>query len=157
MNVPIEIRPMRPEEAEAVSALIGAATRAGSAGWYPPAVVEACAAANSPAYVLATTEKQAVYVALLGGRLAAMVSLKGNQIGNLFVLPEHMRRGLGRHLAAFAAETCRAAGHTDLVVHASFNAVGFYRACGFVEEGLGSFDLAPGLPMQYVHMRRRLG
>lgn len=150
------IRPMLPEEAGAVSRVIAAAIRAGLPTHYPPAVVEALASANSPEAVLAHAPKQTDYVCLDAGRLVAMLGLKRNEIGHLYVDPACKGRGLGRRLVAFAADSFRAAGHDHMIVLASLNARGFYARCGFREERTGQFDLAPGLPLTYVRMRAEL-
>ena len=153
----IPIRPMRAEDAAEASRVIAAAIRSGLAGCYPPATVEALVAANSPKALLAHAPKQTDYVLLLGGRVAAMIGLKKNEIGHLFVDPAHAGRGLGAELVAFAANLFRKAGYGDMVVLSSLNSVGFYARQLFAEDGRGSFAAGPGAEVAYVRMRRRLG
>jgi len=152
----IEIRPMRDEEAEQASTVIRAAVRTHLPAAYSPEVVDALATVNSGEFLLSLAPKQTNYVLADGGVVLAMMGLKNNEIGHLFVHPDHAGRGLGRRLIEFAAATFRAAGFADMFVHASRNAVGFYQRCGFTIDGEGSFDVAPGLPLQYVHLRASL-
>ena len=150
------IRPMRPAEAEHVSAIIAAAIRSGFSGHYPPDVIEATIVGNSPQAVRDHAPDQTDYVYLQDGRIAAMIGLKRSEIGHLFVDPGYAGRGIGRRLVAFAADRSRRAGHADMTVLSSRNAVGFYERCGFLAEGEGSFDVGPGLPLTYVRMRAPL-
>jgi putative acetyltransferase len=151
------IRPMLPGEAGEVSRIIVAAIRAGLPGHYAPEVVEALAAGNSPEAVAGHAPKQTDFVLVRGGRAVAMIGLKRNEIGHLFVDPACAGRGIGAALVAFAAAEFRRAGHADMVVLASLNARGFYSRCGFVEESRGSFPVGQGLSLDYVRMRSPLG
>lgn len=148
-----QIRPMREEEAERASELVRAAIRAGFTEHYSVEVVEAVAVANSANFLLGLAPRQTNYVLIDDGRIVGMTGLKKNEVGHLFVHPDHSGRGCGRRLVAFAGETFLEAGFEDMIVLASLNAVGFYEKCGFVAEGEGSFNVANDLPMHYVTLR----
>ena len=148
-----DIHPMCESQAEAASALVRAAIRAGFAGHYSAEVVEATAAANTAEFLRGLAPQQTNYVLVEDGAVVGMIGLKKNEVGHLFVHPDHHGRGHGRRLVAFAAEAFRAAGHADMVVFSSLNAEGFYAKCGFVREGEGSFDVGPDLLLAYVRMR----
>lgn len=150
-------RPMRPGEAGEVSRVIVAAIRSGFAPGYSPEVVEAAARGNSPEAVLAHAPKQVDYVLAGDAGVIAMIGLKRNEIGHLFVDPAHAGRGTGRRLVDFARAKFRAAGYRDMFTLASLNAVGFYERCGFRAEGRGSFSVGKGLELEYVRMRAALG
>jgi len=152
----LSIRPMQPADVERVSEVIVSAIRADLPSSYPPDVVAGLVAGNSPQAVAAHAPKQADYVCLLAGRIVAMIGLKRNEVGHLFVEPEFAGRGVGRRLVAFAADQFRRAGYPDMIVLSSLNAVGFYARCGFVEEGRGSFEVGAGLPLEYIRMRAPL-
>jgi putative acetyltransferase len=152
----VEIRPMREDEAEQASSVIRAAIRAHFPAVYSADVVEAVATVNSAAFLLGLAPRQTNYVLLDGGAVVAMMGLKKNEIGHLFVHPDHAGRGLGRRLVEFAAAAIRSAGFADMFVHAGRNAVGFYQRCGFTREGEGSFDVGPGLPLHYISLRASL-
>ncbi|MCG3181751.1 MAG: hypothetical protein BIFFINMI_04151 [Phycisphaerae bacterium] len=150
------IRPMTPADADTVSALTVASIRARLADCYAPDVVDGLADGNSPAAVLARQSKQTDYVGLIDGRVVGMIGLKRNEIGHLFVHPDHDRRGIGRSLVAFAMACFRQAGHREMIVMSSLNAVDFYARFGFVSERRGSFPLGNGCPLEYVFMRAPL-
>ncbi|MDD4889748.1 MAG: GNAT family N-acetyltransferase [Phycisphaerae bacterium] len=150
------IRPMLPAEAEQVSNVIVASIRAGLPSRYAPDVVAGLVAGNDAAAVAGHAPKQLDYVYELAGRIVAMVGLKRNEIGHLFVHPEAGSQGIGRQLVNFAADEFRKAGYSDMIVLSSQNAVGFYQRFGFVAEGSGSFTVGDNLPLVYVKMRAKL-
>ena len=147
------IRPMLPSEAGEVSRVIAAAIRAGLSGHYAPEVIEALVAGNSPEAVAAHAPKQTDFVYVRGGRIAAMIGLKRNEIGHLFVEPSCAGCGIGSELVSFAAGEFRRAGYDHMMVLSSLNAAGFYAQCGFVDESRGSFPVGRGLNLDYVRMR----
>ena len=58
------------------------------------------------------------------------------EIKSLAVMPEHQKKGFGRALVEFAAETCPPPFHTLLVGTGESPAtLGFYKKCGFCECG----------------------
>jgi predicted N-acetyltransferase YhbS len=150
------IRPMESADVDRVSEVIVAAVRADLPARYPPDVVAGLAAGNDPRAVAGHAPKQADYVCLHDGRIVAMIGLKRNEIGHLFVEPAAAGRGVGRRLVRFAVEQFRQAGYADMIVLSSLNAVGFYARCGFVEEGRGSFPVGENLPLEFVRMRASL-
>ncbi|MFC1672262.1 GNAT family N-acetyltransferase [Planctomycetota bacterium] len=150
----ITIREMRPEEAAQVSELVASSVREGLPGSYPADVVEALARANSTESVSKHAPKQTDYVLRSGVPILAMIGLKRNEIGHLFVHPKERGKGLGRMLVEFARTTFQDAGYETMFVLASLNAVGFYGKCGFTEEGRGSFPIGDGLHLDFVRMTR---
>lgn len=85
-----------------------------------------------------------------GGHVVGFVSLVGNEVGGLFVDPDHHRTGVGRALL----DVARAGRpHLELAVfEANPGGRRFYAAYGFVEIGRG-VDEASGHP----ELRLRLG
>jgi GNAT superfamily N-acetyltransferase len=150
---PYRIRPMKLGEVEDVSRVIVAAIRSGFARSYSAQVVEATVGGNSPEAVLARAAKQIDHVLTGDGRIIAMIGLKRNEIGHLFVEPAHSGKGIGRRLVEFARGEFGTAGHLEMLTLASLNAVGFYEQCGFHAESRGSFSLGKGLDLEYVKMR----
>lgn len=153
MVQPPDIHPMADEEAEPASALVRAAIHSAFPACYSVEVVEAVAAANTAEFLRGLAPQQTNYVLAEDGAIVGVTGLKRNEIGHLFVHPNHFGRGIGRRLVAFAAERFREAGHADMIVCSSLNAEGFYARCGFRREGEGSFEVAPGLPLHYIRMR----
>lgn len=64
-----------------------------------------------------------------------------------------VRRGVGRALIAHICSQARAAGMRELECWATRNAVPFYAAMGFVEEGPMEVTLQPGITFPSVRMR----
>jgi ribosomal protein S18 acetylase RimI-like enzyme len=143
-------------DAERVSEVIVSAIRASFAGYYSDEVTEALISGNTPDAVRGHAPKQMDFVYERGGRIAAMIGIKKNEIGHLFVDPAGGRRGIGRRLVDFAVAHMLARRYADLFVLSSLNAVGFYERCGFVREREGSFDVRPGLPLAYVRLSKEI-
>ncbi len=78
--------------------------------------------------------EQETFVAVVDRRLAAFYALEERDRGlfleHLWVLPEHMRRGLGRKLFQHALERARSLGAARLTIEADLNAESFYRHMG---------------------------
>jgi GNAT superfamily N-acetyltransferase len=73
----------------------------------------------------------------------------------LFVHPQASRRGIGRRLVERAEDAARAAGRPRLRVWSSLNAVGFYRAVGFLSERRARWPVQTGIELDYVLMAKR--
>jgi GNAT superfamily N-acetyltransferase len=73
----------------------------------------------------------------------------------LFVHPQAVRRGIGRRLVERAATAACAAERPRLRVWASLNAVGFYRALGFLPERRARWPVQAAIELDYVLMAKR--
>jgi GNAT superfamily N-acetyltransferase len=69
------------------------------------------------------------------------------ELDGLFVEPSMWRRGTGRALIDHAVRAAKAAGASNLLVVANYNALGFYRACGFQSLGEVETRFSPGVQM----------
>mgnify|MGYP006311409629 CR=1 FL=1 len=152
----LTISSLREEAFESASGLIVASIEVSMPGYYPPGVIAALQKGNSPANVAARQSKQDDFLATLGGQPVGVLGIKRNEIGHLFVAHDAAGRGVGRYLIDFAASRFTAAGHRDMVVMSSLNAVGFYARCDCVVEREGSFTVGGGLPLRYGWMRAPL-
>jgi GNAT superfamily N-acetyltransferase len=78
--------------------------------------------------------EQETYTAYIDGGLVGFYSLKRKpgrmSLEHLWVLPEVMRRGVGRALFAHAVERARASGCERLEIESDPNAAGFYEHMG---------------------------
>jgi ribosomal protein S18 acetylase RimI-like enzyme len=72
------------------------------------------------------------------------------ELEDLFVDPDHMRRGLGMALVRQVAEVLRARGVQRLEVTANPHAMAFYRAAGFTDCGVTEteFGTAPRMVLE---------
>jgi GNAT superfamily N-acetyltransferase len=73
----------------------------------------------------------------------------------LFVHPAAVRKGIGRRLVERAERAARAAERPRLRVWSSLNAVGFYRAVGFVPERRARWPVQNAIELDYVLMAKR--
>lgn len=130
----VSIRPVLPEEADALTQIALAAKR----HWgYPERWIELWTPqlTFSPEYF----EANGSWAAVEDGKPVAFYTLlEANEIAsieNLWVLPEFMGKGIGRQLFLHAVETARGRGYKALQLEADPNAVGFYEQMGMHKTG----------------------
>jgi GNAT superfamily N-acetyltransferase len=130
----MHLRAARPDEADRLTAIAHAAKR----HWgYPEAWIERWRdqLTITPEYVA----QYPTFVAELDGAVVAFVSIipqaRRAVLDHLWVLPEAMRRGLGRALFRHAEAAARRAGATTLTTTADPHAEDFYRKMGLVTVG----------------------
>ena len=73
----------------------------------------------------------------------------------LFVDPQAVGRGIGRRLVTRAESAAQAAGRPRIHVWSSLNAVGFYRAMGYLEQRRARWPIQAGIELDHVLMTRR--
>jgi N-acetylglutamate synthase-like GNAT family acetyltransferase len=139
----MRIRPARAEEA----GLLGELALRSKAHWgYDEAFLERC----RPVLALRPAEVGArrTTVADRAGRVAGFYTLDGEppagELGNLWIDPGHLRRGVGRRLWSHAVEAARGLGFRHLVIAADPHAEGFYLAMGAVRTGEIRSEVEPG-------------
>ena len=125
----VEIRPAQAHDAEALSAIAFKA----KAHWsYSAEALESWR--RELAVSADEIASKSVFVALADGRIAGFYSFcpaeRGWLLDHLWVLPEFMRRGIGRALVTHALETAARGGASSVTVDADPNAESFYLACG---------------------------
>ncbi len=104
-----------------------------------PALLEKCASVNA---VTDMPNNRDCYVALSGKDVIAFLTIKGDQIGDLFVDPAQHRKGFGAEVFEFAKETIRKAGHKRLVLVTTGYGIPFYQAMGMTITG--KIDITSG-------------
>lgn len=139
----MEIRPARPGEAAALSAL---ALRSKAHWGYDAAFLEAC----RDELTLRDDELAArrTLVAEVDDTVAGFGTLEGDppygELGMLFVEPAAIGRGLGGALLAALVAAAREEGFTRLAIDADPNALPFYLAHGAVRVGEVTSGSVPG-------------
>ncbi|KEF41668.1 MAG: hypothetical protein ER33_10370 [Cyanobium sp. CACIAM 14] len=132
----MRIRPAHAWDAGAIAALVHSC---GSVLVVDPAAAAPFwAAMAAPAHAANMATSRFRYgVAEADGELVGFVSIRdGSHLFHLFVASPHQGRGIGRALWHHALQELSAArGGGTITVNASLNAVGFYRALGFRQEG----------------------
>lgn len=121
----MEIRPAHESEAERLSAL---ALRSKAHWGYPAEVLEGWR--GDLGVSVADFRDHRIFVAVEERELLGFYSLRPDdsawELDNLWVVPEYMRRGIGRALLAHAMETALRGGASEIVVDADPHAERFY-------------------------------
>ena len=109
--------------------------------------------ANPDALVFddAAVRAQRTRVALSGERIVGFVTTRPvgeiDELDDLFVDPDWMRRGVARDLVVDAAEVARCRGVRRIEVTANGHALAFYAAVGFVLQAVTDTDFGPAYRM----------
>jgi GNAT superfamily N-acetyltransferase len=93
------------------------------------------------------------YIAVceLEGHIRGLAGLDMNEIRLLYVSPDHQKRGIGRLLFEHIKAMVPGALFPEIFVYSSIQAIGFYKACGFIDKGPFTFDVG-GEPLHTVFM-----
>ena len=130
----MEIRRAQPVDASALSRI----ARTSKASWgYPEVWLEQWQEQLTiPPEFIAANE---TFIAVIDRQIVAFHALLQTpteiRLEHLWVLPEHMGRGIGRKLFAHAVERARALGAISLTIEADPNAEAFYRHLGAIKVG----------------------
>ncbi|GAU85979.1 GNAT family N-acetyltransferase [Bosea sp. BIWAKO-01] len=127
----IHIRPARPDDAEAISAVILAALRETNARDYSRDVIERVERSFGPAAVAELLARRTVFVAMAAGELVGTASLDGRVVRSVFVRPDLQGQGVSKRLMAQIEQTTRDRGVAVLAVPSSVTAEPFYARLGF--------------------------
>lgn len=133
------IRPARPDEAAALSEL---ALRSKAYWGYDAEFLARCRTVLT--LRSDEIEDRRTVLAEEDHQVQGFYTLDDGELGNLWIDPTHLRKGVGRRLWDHAVETARALGLTELFVVADPHAEGFYRAMGAVRIGEVPSEIEPG-------------
>lgn len=126
------ILPANPSQLDIVETITRQTIAAIYPRYYPAGAVAFFQAHHSRERIADDLAAGRVYLVMDGETPVGTVTLHGNEIGRLFVLPQHQGRGAGRMLMQFAEETLFAR-HDTIVLHASLPAKRIYRKQGYTE------------------------
>ena len=135
----MKLRPARPDEARLLSEL---ALRSKAHWGYNDSFMAAC----KHELTIRRGEMAArhVTVAEVDGAVAGHYTIDGDELGQLFVDPAHMGRGVGRVLWRHAVGTARKLGIETLSIDSDPFAEGFYLAMGATRVGSVPSGSIPG-------------
>ncbi len=88
----------------------------------------------------------------IGTARVRFLSAKQAKIERMAVLKPFRRRGIGRRIIAFLSEQLRNRQVDQLVLHAQYSVVAFYKSCGFEESGSPFWEAG----IKHIKMERRL-
>jgi GNAT superfamily N-acetyltransferase len=144
----MDLRPARPGEAKLLTDL---ALRSKAYWGYAPEFLERC----RPVLTLRPDQvgaRRTVVAEAVGG-VQGFYTLDDGELGNLWVDPAHLRKGVGRSLWNHAVETARTLGLKDLLIVADPHAEGFYLAMGAVRTGEMPSEVEPGRRLPQLRAR----
>ena len=140
-----EIRPARPDEAAAMTALM----RRSKQHWgYDAAFMEAHA--GSLTITREDIERWGSFVLVLGGTLIGLLHLEAGSepevmvLTDLFIDPAFIGKGNGTRLWNYACGVARERGFRVLTFDSDPNAVGFYLHLGAIQIGVTRSTVIPG-------------
>ncbi|MCF0096697.1 GNAT family N-acetyltransferase [Micromonospora sp. MH99] len=129
----VTVRQFRPEDGEALSALVVRCLREVNSRDYPAELIdEMCAHFTADRFRELGVERR-IYVAEEDGRPVGTVSRDGNKVYTMFVDADAHGRGVGRRLMRHVEELARAEGHKFMETGASLTGHGFYRRIGYTD------------------------
>jgi putative acetyltransferase len=152
------LRTARPEDAEELAALHRASILRAAPGSYGPTQIRAWLEPLVPEVYPKIMEQARMRVAVEDGVLCGFstTAVEDTLLRALYVAPFAMGQGVGGKLLADAEEALLSAGRTRLDVHATLNAVEFYRWHGFVDVKETSNRLPNGVALACLGMRKQL-
>jgi len=133
---------------------------AGEAGFSDPSVIEA---ARKAFFDYPTQAKGDVAVAELGGRVAGWGAREDqpDSISDIWVDPAFQGRGIGSALVRYFLERIGTEGLSIARIHTRATNAGatrLYQRCGFSVVWRGEeFDSGLGIPLEKLHLEKRLG
>ncbi len=129
--MPPVVRAAHPNDAVALSRLMGHAIRHNNAADYPPEVIARILVRHAPDSVAAMIATRRVFVAVEGERIVGTAALQGHVLRGLFVEVDRQGRGLARQLVGHVETDARTCGLADLELQASTTAHGLYERLGY--------------------------
>jgi len=154
----IQVEKARAEEAEAIWNLRCNALRAQCVGHYDADLLAAWAGSDMPDHFHKEAENN-IHVIRDDGRIVAfgLLLLEDSRIAAMFVDPSAFGQGYGRTMLRYLEARAQQSGLKHLQLNASLNAVGFYRACGFVGDTMSKHHSPRGFVLDCVLMEKSIG
>ena len=116
--------------------------------YYPAGAVEFFCRHHSDDKIKADIDAGCVYLLEDDGKVVGTVTVSGNHINRLFVLPECQHKGYGRYMMDFAEEKI-AKDHKTIELDASFPAKRIYLKRGYKETEYHSIETGNGDKLCY--------
>ena len=123
--------------------------------YYPAGAVEFFCRHHSDDKIKADIDAGCVYLLEDEGRIVGTVTVSGNHINRLFVLPECQHKGYGRYMMDFAEEKI-AKDHKTIELDASFPAKRIYLKRGYKETEYHSIETGNGDKLCYDVMAKEV-
>lgn len=123
--------------------------------YYPQGAVEFFSAHHSDEKIMEDIKKGGVYILEAEGVATGTVTVAGNEINRLFVLPSYQHKGYGRALMDFAEQKIASA-YDEVILDASLPAKSIYLKRGYKEIEYNKIKTSNGDYLCYDVMRCEL-
>ena len=157
MGSPIQFERIAESDGPAFYELRRSAIRAGCAGYYTPAQIEAWT--NPLTDIgLQTPLPEHFYFAKIDGEIVGCCSfdVATGRIDGMAVSPSHFRLGIGRAMVQHLEQIARDFRVQLLTLDASLNSVDFYRSLGFQGTAVDRYQSPRGVTLECVPMSKSL-
>ena len=108
--------------------------------------------------VLDGQDKEALHIAVkdgvrvIGSARVQFLADNRAKLERMAVLRSFRRRGIGRRIISFLNEELRNRQLRQVILHAQYSAIVFYKSCGFEESGLPFWEAG----MKHIKMQRSI-
>ncbi len=152
----ISYRPMVPEDAAEVRALVERTVRESYRGVYSEAAIEFFVRYHGEEEIRRDAEEWFCVVACTGGRIVGTATLREDTIARVFVEPERQGEGIGGCLMRMVLDRARSSGLKAVRLDASLVSKDMYEHLGFQAVADRVHDLGDGQTLPYYEMVLRL-
>ena len=126
------IRQLKNSDASAASKVIIKNLREINAKYYPAKVIKKMVKLYTPERIIAIARENLFLVAEeFDEHIIGTATISNNFFGSVFVSPEYHGRGVGAKLMKTLEKLAKSRGKTEVILHASINAVEFYEKQGY--------------------------
>ncbi len=147
-----EYRPMVPEDAAEVRALVERTVRESYHGVYSEAAIEFFVRYHGEDEIRRDIEQGFSIVACDGRRIVGTATLRGDSITRVFVSPERQGEGIGGRLMRVVLDRARSSGLKAVRLDASLVSRRMYEHLGFTVVADRDHDLGDGETLPYHEM-----
>ena len=152
-------RPALESDVEAIAVVHAAAIRQACAEVYEPNQIHAWLSGKTREGYLRAVVERPVFVAVHDEGVIGFSELepKTAEICAVYVHPDFLRRRVGSELLRAVESSAAEHGLSRLHLHATINAIPFYRAHGFELDAMTSFSLGAQASLACARMHKTLG
>lgn len=151
----MKIREFRESDAEEVCNIVRRNDLEVSSRFYSEEVIKNWESELTPEAILEKSRGRTCFVAEEECGIEGYISLSGDEIKKLFVLPESHGKGIGRKLLDETEKKARRIDLDKLTVYSSIYAQPFYERCGF-EKMHDNWSETNGFQFRTIYMEKQL-
>lgn len=127
----VQVRPFEEADSEQASRLIVRCLREVNSRDYTGEQIQRICEAFTPQQVARRFGECTSFVAVKDEQVIGTATLKGNEVGSVFVTPDLHGLGIGKLLMNHVESVAAKSGLTTLTAYASLAAIGFYKHLGY--------------------------